>query len=205
MGFQRIITVLISALIKPHLKPVYSTQHNQGLFIGAAVILSSISACVKQVFYSYFAINVENTSKWLGASQFPKNQKIYLCYYIYIYIYIYIGRSQWPCGLRGGSTAAHMLGLWFRIPRGAWKSACVECCVLSCRGLCDGLITRPEEAYPLFCVVVCDLETSWMRRPWPVLGRSPTGDYIYIYIYRERERESILTYLLYGAESFLRS
>ena len=38
-------------------------------------------------------------------------------------------------------------------------SVCVECCVLSGRGLCDGLITRPEESYRLWCVVVCDLET----------------------------------------------
>jgi len=38
--------------------------------------------------------------------------------------------------------------------------------VLSGRGLCDELITRPEESYRLWCVVVCDLETSWMRRPW---------------------------------------
>ena len=30
--------------------------------------------------------------------------------------------------------------------------------VLSCRGLCDELITRPEESYRLWCVVVCDLE-----------------------------------------------
>jgi hypothetical protein len=26
---------------------------------------------------------------------------------------------------------------------------CCECCVLSCRGLCDKLITRPEESYRL--------------------------------------------------------
>ena len=32
------------------------------------------------------------------------------------------------------------------------------CCVLSGRGLCDELITRPEESYRLWCVVVCDLE-----------------------------------------------
>jgi len=32
-----------------------------------------------------------------------------------------------------------------------------ECCVLSGRGLCDELITRPEESYRLWCVV-CDLE-----------------------------------------------
>jgi len=30
--------------------------------------------------------------------------------------------------------------------------------VLSGRGLCDELITRPEESYRL-CCVVCDLET----------------------------------------------
>ena len=35
---------------------------------------------------------------------------------------------------------------------------CCECCVLSDRGLCDGLITRPEESHRLWCVVVCDLE-----------------------------------------------
>jgi hypothetical protein len=40
-----------------------------------------------------------------------------------------------------------------------------EYCVLSGRGLCDELITRPEESYRLWCVVVCDLETSRMRRP----------------------------------------
>jgi len=44
--------------------------------------------------------------------------------------------------------------------------------VLSGRGLCDELITRPEESYRLCCVVVCDLETSRMGAP-----------YIYIYLY----------------------
>ena len=32
--------------------------------------------------------------------------------------------------------------------------------MLSGRGLCDELITRPEESHRLCCVVVCDLETS---------------------------------------------
>jgi len=32
--------------------------------------------------------------------------------------------------------------------------------VLSGRGLCDELIPRTEESYRLWCVVVCDLETS---------------------------------------------
>jgi len=47
---------------------------------------------------------------------------------------------------------------------------------LSGRGLCDELITRPEESYRLWCVVLCDLETSSrMRRPWPALGCSAIG------------------------------
>jgi hypothetical protein len=46
---------------------------------------------------------------------------------------------------------------------------CCECCVFSGRGLCDELITRPEEYYLLWCVVEGDLETSWVRRPWELM------------------------------------
>ena len=74
-------------------------------------------------------------------------------------------RSQWPRGLRRRSAAARLLRSWVRIPLGAWILVCCECCVLSGRGLCDELITRPEESYRMWCVVVCDLETSRMRRP----------------------------------------
>ena len=51
-----------------------------------------------------------------------------------------------------------------------------ECCVLSGRGLCDELITRPEGSYRLWCVVVCDLETARMGAQYIYI-------YIYIYIY----------------------
>jgi len=47
---------------------------------------------------------------------------------------------------------------------------CCECCVLSGSGLCDELITRPEESYRLWCDVVCELETWRMRRRWPTGG-----------------------------------
>ena len=67
-------------------------------------------------------------------------------------------RSQWPRGLRRRSAAARLLWLWFRIPPGVWIFACCEWCVLSGRDLCVGVITRPEESYRLWCVVVCDLE-----------------------------------------------
>jgi hypothetical protein len=42
--------------------------------------------------------------------------------------------------------------------------------VLSGGGLCDELITRPEESYRLWRIVVCDREASTMRRPWPTWG-----------------------------------
>jgi hypothetical protein len=80
-----------------------------------------------------------------------------------------------PRGLRRRSVAARLLRSWFRIPPGAWMFDCCECCVFSSRGLCDELITRPEESYRLWCLVVCDLENSRMRRPWPTLGRSATA------------------------------
>jgi len=62
--------------------------------------------------------------------------------------------------------ATRLLRMWVRIAPGAWMSFCCERCVLSGRGLCVGLITRPEESYRLWCVVVCELETSWMRSSW---------------------------------------
>jgi hypothetical protein len=43
--------------------------------------------------------------------------------------------------------------------------------VLSGRGLCDELITRPEESYRLWRFVVCDLETSKKETKSPLKGR----------------------------------
>jgi len=73
-------------------------------------------------------------------------------------------------------VAARLLRFWVRIPKGAWMCVmCCECCELSDRCLSDELITRPEQPSRLWCVVVCDLETSIMRRPWPALGHRATG------------------------------
>jgi hypothetical protein len=79
-------------------------------------------------------------------------------------------RSQWPSGLRRGSAAARLLGLRVRIQPRVWLFVCCECCLSTGRGLCDGLITRPEEFYRLWCVIVCDLETSRLRRLKPASG-----------------------------------
>ena len=82
------------------------------------------------------------------------------------------GRSRWSHGLRRGSATARYLWLWDWIPPVAWIFVSFDCCVLSSRGLCDELVTRPEESYRLWCVVLCDLVTWWMRRPWLTGGPS---------------------------------
>ena len=88
----------------------------------------------------------------------------------------FVCRSHWPRGLRHRSAAARLLRSWVGIPPGTWMFVvivvCCDCCFLWGRGLCDEVITRPEEYYRLWCVVMCDLETSRMRRPWSALGRS---------------------------------
>jgi hypothetical protein len=72
--------------------------------------------------------------------------------------------------------AARLLRSWVQITPGAWIFVCCECRVLSDTGLCDELITGPEESYRLCCVIVCDLETSRIGTPYIYI-------YIYIYIY----------------------
>jgi hypothetical protein len=69
-------------------------------------------------------------------------------------------RSQWPRGLRHRSTATPPLRLRVRIPAGPRMFVRCECCVLSGRGLCNGLITHPEKSYQMWQVIVCDQETS---------------------------------------------
>ena len=49
---------------------------------------------------------------------------------------------------------------------------CCEWCVLSGKGLFDELITRPGDSYRL---IVCDLVTSRLRRPWPALDGRAKG------------------------------
>jgi hypothetical protein len=73
-------------------------------------------------------------------------------------------RYCWPCSLRRGFATARLLGLWVRIPLGEWMCVSCQCCLLSGRGLCHGLITHPEESYRLWRVVVRDIETYGPQR-----------------------------------------
>ena len=79
------------------------------------------------------------------------------------------GRSEWPRGLTRRSAAARLL----EMPEG--MDVCVLRVLCVVRSLCEGLITRPEKFYRVWGVVVWDIETSKMRRPWSALGRSATG------------------------------
>ena len=98
--------------------------------------------------------------------------------YTHKHVLFYYCRSRWPHGLRRGSAAPRLLGLWVRIPLGVWKTVCCECCVLSGRGLCDRPIIRTECA-----VSECNLKISRVRRPWPNGDCRAMVEYIYIYIY----------------------
>jgi hypothetical protein len=70
-----------------------------------------------------------------------------------------------PRGVRRVSATPRWLGLWIRIPPGAWIFVSFECCIFPVRFLCNEMIVRPKESYRPWCVVACGLETSKMRNP----------------------------------------
>jgi hypothetical protein len=86
-------------------------------------------------------------------------------------MYFYISTFQSMCAV---SNIARLLRSWIRIPPGVWILVCCVCCMLSGRGLCDELITRPEESYRTWRVVVCDQKTSCDEEPLPALGCTAT-------------------------------
>jgi hypothetical protein len=69
----------------------------------------------------------------------------------------------WVCG----RLHAGIAGLY---PAELWMCVYYECCVLSGRGLCVGLITLPEESYRVCVCVFYDRESSIMRRTWHTGG-----------------------------------
>jgi len=117
----------------------------------SCIYASSLAICrcslssVEEWISCQLVCHIEAHFKWILYSRSWS-----FCLYIYIYIF-----ACSDCGFE-----SH------------WGHGClyVVCCVLSGRGLCDELITRPEESYRLWSVVVCDIGTSRMRRPWPTGG-----------------------------------
>jgi hypothetical protein len=68
--------------------------------------------------------------------------------------------------------------------------------VLSSRSPCEQLITRPEDSYRLWFVVVCDIKISRMRRPNFALGRSATGKKLFY--------EHIISHFEFSFVSYIR-
>jgi hypothetical protein len=84
------------------------------------------------------------------------------------------GRSQWPRGLRRGSAAARLLGLWVRIPRRH------ECLTLLSVVFCQVEVSAPgwslvQRRRTECSVSEFDREASIMRGSWPTMGCCAMG------------------------------
>jgi hypothetical protein len=80
-----------------------------------------------------------------GATVISSSHKFkWFCLKAYYYTW-YIQKAV-ASGLRRRPAAARLLGLWVRIALSEWMFISCECCVLSGRGLCVGLITPPGES-----------------------------------------------------------
>ena len=63
-------------------------------------------------------------------------------------------RSLWPRDLKAWVCSRLFAGIVDSSPAGRWRFVCCDCCVLSGRGLCVEPITRPEESYGVWCVLL---------------------------------------------------
>ena len=139
----------------------------------------------KQAYWNYQAIEswdkpvVQGDSKSRNRSDSNYNVLILLRYWIKqlnTYKNNYkLFRSRWPRPLRCGYVTARFLGLRVRIPSVALRSVLCECCVLSGRGLIDGLILRLEESYLVWSVSFTSffsLTLGWVHgEAWIYLDR----------------------------------
>jgi hypothetical protein len=103
------------------------------------------------------------------------NTSFYILYYDGPkYISVTRRQSQWPSVF--GCSLAGIVG-----SNPTWgMDVCLMSvlCVVS-RGLCVGLITRPEESYRMCAVSQCDRVAWIMWRPWPTTAVAPsTTQYI---------------------------
>jgi hypothetical protein len=79
------------------------------------------------------------------------------------------GRSQWPRGLRCGSAAALLLGLWVRIQPAAWMSVSCECCQCQADHSSKGVLPS------VVCLKSVIAKPRKMRRPRPPRGCRDIG------------------------------
>ena len=83
-------------------------------------------------------------------------------------------RSRWPCDLRRSSAASRLLEsrVWILLRALIFNYLVFGVRCLGC-GLCNELITRSNSSRK--CLIVCDIETSTMRRPRFELHCCDTG------------------------------
>ena len=90
---------------------------------------------------------------------------------IIVLCWIVLGcQSPWLRGLKRGTAAARIQGLRVRILPG--KDVCpLWFCVLSGRGYCFGLITRPEKSHRVWCVWVWSWSLDRLTRGGQTIKR----------------------------------
>ena len=84
------------------------------------------------------------------------------------------------------------------IPPGAWVFVSCECCVLSDRGFCGGPISRPEEFYWLWCVIVSDVGTSglrWLRHTCGCCARDRES-FVHVFCLVQASTKILYTFLI---------
>jgi hypothetical protein len=104
--------------------------------------------CLQSI-WSY--LTQERWKLWTSELKSRKNLVRWFVFHKHKFRVFTVLMSQWPVPVAARSTALASCDRGFE-----WMFVSCVCCVLSGKGLCDELITRPEESYRLWHVVVCD-------------------------------------------------
>ena len=146
LGLSKVVPTFLQKLCTPEFKYLGTTLTNHVTITKKLCSLhAAINSSMKMKMYMYVEY------RWNGSDGENRITRRKTCFSDTFH-----GRSQCLCDLR--HVCGHLL------PRisvsnfaGAWMPVSCECCVLSGRGLCDGLIARPEESYRLRVnVIECD-------------------------------------------------
>jgi len=74
---------------------------------------------------------------------------------------------------------------------------CERCVCFQAEVSAPGSSLIHEESYRLWCVVVCDLGTSWMRRPWPTVGYCAKTEEYNIHLLHFSILSTVLTFIYF--------
>ena len=92
---------------------------------------------------------------YLPQAQFVIQVVMYIFFFNdFVQVSCFARQSHWLCSLRQRTVAAHLPGWQVQSPPCTTMYVLCKCCVFSSRGLCNELITHPEENYWIWCVWV---------------------------------------------------